>query len=101
MNKRVIAECKAMSNERLAFKVSVSENKGETMEIRLYATLRPIVGRSTVTLDTSTGDTVRSMLDELVTRWPALKPKLFIKLIAAHAFGARLNGTRKLCEIPG
>lgn len=54
------------------------------MEIRLYATLRPIVGRSTVMLDTATGDTVRAMLDELVTRWPDLKPKLFTKDATLH-----------------
>jgi sulfur-carrier protein len=46
------------------------------MQIRLYATLRPIVGRSTVTLDAEPGDTVRSMLDELMTRWPDLREKL-------------------------
>lgn len=49
------------------------------MQIRLYATLRPIVGRATVELNATAGDTVRMMLDELVTRWPDLKPKLFIK----------------------
>ncbi|MEZ4835145.1 MAG: hypothetical protein R2873_24690 [Caldilineaceae bacterium] len=47
------------------------------MEIRLYATLRPIVGKSTVTLDAQPGDTVQSMLDELITRHPALREKLF------------------------
>jgi len=47
------------------------------MQIRLYATLRPIVGKSTVTLDTKPGDTVQSMLDELITRHPGLREKLF------------------------
>ncbi len=47
------------------------------MQIRLYATLRPIVGSSTVTLDTKPGDTVQSMLDELLDRHPALREKLF------------------------
>lgn len=63
------------------------------MQIRLYATLRPIVGRSTVTLDTKAGDTVRTMLDELVTRWPDLKPKLFLKDEALHpSIHVFLNG---------
>jgi MoaD family protein len=46
------------------------------MQIRLYATLRPIVGKSTVTLDAQPGDTVRAMLDELMDRWPDLREKL-------------------------
>jgi len=63
------------------------------MEIRLYATLRPIVGRSTVTLDAKAGDTVRSMLTELVTRWPDLKPKLFTKTDELHpSIHVFLNG---------
>lgn len=48
------------------------------MQVRLYATLRPIVGKATVDLDAEVGDTVRTMLDELITRYPDLKPKLFI-----------------------
>ena len=63
------------------------------MQVRLYATLRPIVGRATVTLDTQVGDTVRSMLDELVTRWPDLKPKLFLKNEELHpSIHVFLNG---------
>ncbi|MFN8487708.1 MAG: ubiquitin-like small modifier protein 1 [Caldilineaceae bacterium] len=63
------------------------------MEIRLYATLRPIVGRSKVILDTKAGDTVRSMLDELVTRWPDLKPKIFLKNEELHpSIHVFLNG---------
>ena len=47
------------------------------MQVRHYATLRPIVGKSSVMLDSGPGSTVRAMLDELVTRWPDLKSKLF------------------------
>lgn len=47
------------------------------MDVRLYATLRPIVGGSKVSLHTSPGDTFQQMLDELITRWPDLKSELF------------------------
>lgn len=47
------------------------------MQVRLYATLRPIVGQSTVSLEHGPGSTVRELLDELTTRWPGLKDKLF------------------------
>jgi len=62
------------------------------MQIRLYATLRPIVGSATVTLDAQPGDTVRSMLDELMTRWPDLKPHLFRKEELHPSIHIFLNG---------
>jgi molybdopterin synthase sulfur carrier subunit len=49
------------------------------MEVRLYATLRPIVGGPKVNLDVGPGDTFRMMLVELVERWPDLKSELFDK----------------------
>ena len=42
------------------------------MNVRVYATLRPIVGGPVAQLQTDTGDTFRQMLDELLTRWPRL-----------------------------
>lgn len=63
------------------------------MQVRLYATLRPIVGKATVELNAQEGDTVRAMLDELTTRWPALKPKLFINDEELHpSIHVFLNG---------
>ena len=47
------------------------------MDVRLYATLRPIVGGSKVTLNTGPGATFQQMLDELIARWPDLKTELF------------------------
>ena len=47
------------------------------MQVRIYATLRPIVGGPTVELDAGPGDTFRAMLDELISRWPEMKKELF------------------------
>jgi sulfur-carrier protein len=47
------------------------------MQVRVYATLRPIVAGSTVTLEAGPGATFRDLLDEMVVRWPALKQELF------------------------
>ncbi len=47
------------------------------MNVRLYATLRPIVGGAVVSLDTGPGDTFRDLIDELVLRWPEIKPELY------------------------
>ena len=46
------------------------------MQVRVYATLRPIVGGSKVDLATDVGDTFRQMLDELLVRWPGLSREL-------------------------
>lgn len=47
------------------------------MQVRVYATLRPIVGGATVELSTEAGAPVRALLDELIQRWPALQGELF------------------------
>jgi MoaD family protein len=47
------------------------------MQVRVYATLRPIVGSAAVDLDAGPGDTFRALLEELVARWPEMKKKLF------------------------
>lgn len=47
------------------------------MEVRIYATLRPIVGGPTVELECGPGDTFRMLLDEMIARWPAMKGELF------------------------
>ena len=47
------------------------------MRVRLYATLRPIAGSAVVELHTHPGATFQALLDELVTRWPAMKRELF------------------------
>lgn len=38
------------------------------MNVRVYATLRPIVGGKEAQLTTGTGDTFRQMLEEMITR---------------------------------
>ena len=47
------------------------------MQIRVYATLRPIVNGSTVNLEAGPGNTFRSLLNELVRKWPAMQKELF------------------------
>lgn len=46
------------------------------VQVRIYATLRPIVGGAIVNTDVQPGDTVRKLMDELTTRWPALRREL-------------------------
>jgi len=47
------------------------------MQVRVYATLRPIVNGATVDLEAGPGDTFRSLLAELVDKWPAMQKELF------------------------
>ena len=46
------------------------------MEIKVYATLRDVVGSPTIQLDDRSEITVGQMLQELCTRYPDLRPKL-------------------------
>ena len=43
------------------------------MEVRLFATLRPIVGGPVVQLQTEPGASVRTLLDEMIARYPAMQ----------------------------
>ncbi|MGL4650400.1 MAG: ubiquitin-like small modifier protein 1 [Caldilineaceae bacterium] len=54
------------------------------MQVRVYATLRPIVGGATVHLETAPGASVRTLLDELIVRWPAMQAELFDGAGALH-----------------
>ncbi len=47
------------------------------MQVRVYATLRPIVGGATVEVAAGPGDTFRNLVEELVQRWPAMQRELF------------------------
>ena len=46
------------------------------MDVRLYATLRGIVGRKTVHLDLQPGTTARQLANALVQAYPALRVEL-------------------------
>ena len=47
------------------------------MQVRVFATLRPIVGGARVPVTTTVpGSTVRDLVDEMVTRWPELRPEM-------------------------
>ncbi|MFZ2361694.1 MAG: ubiquitin-like small modifier protein 1 [Anaerolineae bacterium] len=46
------------------------------MQVKVYATLRPIIGGALVPAETLAGQTVRELVDEMVTRWPALRPEM-------------------------
>ncbi|MCB0210257.1 MAG: MoaD/ThiS family protein [Anaerolineae bacterium] len=47
------------------------------MEINVYATLRPIVGGTSVTLDDVAEITVEDMLSRLCAKYPDLQPELY------------------------
>ena len=46
------------------------------MEIKVYATLRPVVGGSNIQLE-ATELTVEQMLQTICTQYPGLRPKIF------------------------
>ena len=46
------------------------------MKVKLYATLRPLVGGSSVDVNAGPGDTVRQVIDELLERYPQLRDEL-------------------------
>ncbi|MCS6844910.1 MAG: MoaD family protein [Caldilineales bacterium] len=46
------------------------------MRVRVFATLRPIVGGATVTTSVQAGQRVRDLIDEMVERWPDLRREL-------------------------
>jgi molybdopterin synthase sulfur carrier subunit len=46
------------------------------MQVKVYATLRPIIGNAQVPVDTQPGQTIDELVDEMVTRWPDLRPEL-------------------------
>jgi molybdopterin synthase sulfur carrier subunit len=47
------------------------------VEIRVYATLRDIVGGKSIHLDSAPEMTVEHMLQEILARYPALRTKVF------------------------
>lgn len=44
--------------------------------LKVYATLRPIVGGAIVPAETPAGATVQQLVDELLARWPDLRPEM-------------------------
>ena len=46
------------------------------MNVRVYATLRPIVGDAQVPTTIQPGQSVRALVDYMVTRWPDLRPEM-------------------------
>ncbi len=47
------------------------------MKVKLYASLRPLVGgQSSVEVEAGPGDTFRDLVDELLAKWPALGDEL-------------------------
>ena len=46
------------------------------MRVRVYATLRPIVGGAEPAVQTQAGQTVRELVDEMVGRWPDLRAEM-------------------------
>lgn len=48
----------------------------DMIHIRLYATLRQVVGHRDVGIPAEEGDTVRTVLERLVARYPDLRPRI-------------------------
>lgn len=46
------------------------------MQVRFFATFRPIVGGATAEVEAPPGATVRELIARAVERWPALGPQL-------------------------
>ncbi len=46
------------------------------MKVKLYATLRPLVGASSVEVEAGPGDAVRDVITELLERYPQLRDEL-------------------------
>lgn len=46
------------------------------MRVRVYATLRPIVGGAEPAVETQAGQTVRDLVNEMVARWPDLRAEM-------------------------
>ncbi len=63
------------------------------MEIKVYATLREIVGGKSTVLNGGGTRTMRQALEELLERYPELRAKLFLKNGEMHsAFHFLVNG---------
>lgn len=46
------------------------------VQVKVYATLRPIVGGALAPVETAPGQTVRQLVDEMTARWPDLRPEM-------------------------
>lgn len=46
------------------------------MKVRVYATLRPIVGGADVPTTVQPGQPIRDLVDEMVARWPDLRAEM-------------------------
>lgn len=63
------------------------------MEVKVYATLRDVVGGKSTTLNGDGARTMRAALDELIERYPELGEKLFLPNGEMHsAFHFLVNG---------
>lgn len=46
------------------------------MQVRVFATLRPIVGGANVPTQVRPGQPIRALVDDMVTQWPDLRPEM-------------------------
>ena len=46
------------------------------MQVKLYATLRPLVGDKSIEVEAGPGNTVNDVLNEILEKWPILKEEL-------------------------
>ena len=67
------------------------------MEVRVYATLRPIVGGRSVSLPDRDAATVADVIDDLIGRFPALRERLLSDESARSAPTSRSCSTAATC----
>lgn len=47
------------------------------MKVKLYATLRPLIGgQNSIEVEAGPGDAIQDVLDEILEKWPALRGEL-------------------------
>jgi len=62
------------------------------MQVKLYATLRALVGEPALDVPIADGSTVRDLVDELVRRWPELEEHLIANGVISGRVNVLLNG---------
>ena len=70
------------------------------MQVNVYATLRPIVGQKTVTVELSPGMTVRQLVLQLVEQIPGLKAELLDEALNFHSHMKLFVNGREVVYLP-
>ena len=71
------------------------------MEVRVYATLRPIVGGRSVSLPDRDAATVADVIDDLIGRFPALRERLLSEAGEVRPYVAVMLDGRDVRHVGG